>query len=128
MGKAVNSLEFRNGEGQIVFSVHLVEREINLPGGPETSLNKKQEGRRENSQGSGQGNGRANGEFMSEAQRRYLFRILADQGIEGDNAYAHLRNLFGVSNLKEVAKQDASRAIKKLLEGAPGGENYGSPF
>jgi hypothetical protein len=64
---------------------------------------------------------------MSEAQRRYLFRILADQGIEGDAAFERLKSLFDVSVLKEVSKRDASKMIERLLE-EQGGVSDGPPF
>jgi hypothetical protein len=53
---------------------------------------------------------------MTEAQRRYLFRILAEQGIEGDAAFDQLKSLFDVSALNEVTKRDASKMIERLLE------------
>ena len=54
--------------------------------------------------GNKQGNGSQNGEAMTEAQRRYLFRILAEQGIEGDAAFDRLKSLFDVNALNDVAK------------------------
>ena len=56
--------------------------------------------------------------MMTDAQKRYLFRILADRGCEGDQAHAHLKKLFGVELLKDVTKLEASRGIEKLLEQA----------
>lgn len=52
---------------------------------------------------------------MTDAQRRYLFRILAGQGIQGDAAHDHLKELFGVPALQQVSKADATRAIDELL-------------
>src|SRR5690606_11398377 len=52
---------------------------------------------------------------MTDAQRRYLFRILAGQGIQGDAAHEHLKELFGVPALQQVSKADATRAIDELL-------------
>ena len=57
-----------------------------------------------------------NAELMTEAQRRYLFRILAEQGIEGDAAFEKLKSIFDVNALKQVSKRDASRVIEQLLE------------
>ncbi|MFH1681494.1 MAG: hypothetical protein ABIH26_12750 [Candidatus Eisenbacteria bacterium] len=53
--------------------------------------------------------------LMTEAQRRYLFRLLADQGIRGDAAHAYLQEAFGTESLKEVTKERASALIEELL-------------
>jgi GTP cyclohydrolase FolE2 len=53
---------------------------------------------------------------MTEAQRRYLFRILAGRGLETDAAHEYLKKTFGVPTLKEVMKQDASAVIDELLK------------
>jgi len=52
---------------------------------------------------------------MTDAQKRYLFRILAERGIEEDQAHQHLKELFGVDSLKDVSKHEASKAIENLL-------------
>jgi len=54
---------------------------------------------------------------MSEAQRRYLFRLLAGQGLQGEDAHEHLKTLFGVESLKGVSKGDASELIDRLVNG-----------
>lgn len=58
------------------------------------------------------------GEFepMSEAQRRYLLRLLAQQGIKGEPAYEKLKELFSVDSLKKVSKSSASEMIKEMLD------------
>ena len=53
---------------------------------------------------------------MTDAQKRYLFRILAEQGIKGDKAHEYLKDLFKIESLKEVTKFEASRMIGQLLE------------
>jgi hypothetical protein len=53
---------------------------------------------------------------MTEAQRRYLFRILAGRGLETDAAHEYLKKTFGVPTLKEVTKADASAVIDELLK------------
>ena len=55
---------------------------------------------------------------MTDAQKRYLFRIMAEQGMEGDKAHEHLKALFGVDSLQDVGKAEASRMIEHLLEKA----------
>ena len=67
-----------------------------------------------------------NGDPMTEAQKKYLFRIYAEQGAEANEIYAELKKLFGVENLKEVSKADASREIDRLLKQPKGGNGHGS--
>jgi hypothetical protein len=55
---------------------------------------------------------------MSEAQRRYLFRLLASQGIQGDVALDHLKSRFGVTDLAQASKVDATRLIDQILKEA----------
>lgn len=54
-------------------------------------------------------------EPMSEAQRRYLLRLLAQQGIKGEPAYEKLKELFNVDSLKKVSKSSASQKIQAML-------------
>ena len=58
---------------------------------------------------------------MTEAQRRYLFRILAGQGLENDAAHEYLKEYFEVAALSTVTKQQATEAIDHLLKEAPHG-------
>ena len=60
-------------------------------------------------------------EPMSDAQKRYLFRIMAHDGFEGDAAHDALKELFKVSHLTEVSKYDASKMIEQLLDRQNGG-------
>lgn len=52
---------------------------------------------------------------MSESQRRYLFRLLAERGVTGEDAHAQLKEALGVESLKDSTKQDASVMIDQLL-------------
>lgn len=54
---------------------------------------------------------------MSEAQRRYLFRLLASRGMHGDAAHEHLKEILGVEELSAVTKADATALIDQLLAG-----------
>ena len=65
--------------------------------------------------------GNGNGALMTEAQRRYLFRILAGQGLQNDAAHEYLKEHFGVDSLSKVSKQRATEAIDQLLQEAPDG-------
>ena len=62
---------------------------------------------------------------MSEAQRRYLFRILAGQGYQREAAEERLKDIFEVSALAEITKVGATKMIDQLLNSAPerGGGN-----
>lgn len=122
MARVVRCIEIRGGEGTLLFTLNVVEKEW----GPEpsgTSKFKASPPKSERSQA-----GTANGEsLITEAQKRYLFRILADQGIEQERAYQYLKENFGVAILKEVSKADASHMIKQLLGEQEGG-NGNAPF
>lgn len=67
------------------------------------------------------GNGNGSGALMTEAQRRYLFRILAGQGLQNDAAHEYLKEFFGVEALSQVSKARATEAIDQLLQEAPDG-------
>ncbi|MFZ0943223.1 MAG: hypothetical protein WB930_12640 [Syntrophobacteraceae bacterium] len=123
MGRTVKSLELRTAEGKLIVSLYLVEKEVDSEGKKNWEGNKRPESKPEKNSG----NGSPNSEAMTEAQRRYLFRILAEQGIEGDAAFERLKSLFDVSVLKEVSKRDASKMIERLLE-EQGGVSDGPPF
>ena len=70
---------------------------------------------------------RANGSDgpMSEAQRRYLFRLLAGQGYQGAAAEDYLRERLGVQQISRASRSDASALIDELVQSAPerGGGN-----
>ncbi len=62
--------------------------------------------------------------FMTDAQKRYLFRLLAEQGIINSAAHEHLKRKFKVSSLKDVTKAAASKEIEYLLSLMKGGGNH----
>ncbi len=66
--------------------------------------------------------------MMTDAQKRYLFRLLADRGIEEDKAHERLKELLHVDSLIEATKTEASKAIECLLEENKGGKGDGIPF
>jgi hypothetical protein len=63
----------------------------------------------------GAGNGSRNA--MTEGQRRYLFRLLASQGFQGEAAHEHLKKVFLVESLTDVGKSEAAQMIDRLLAG-----------
>lgn len=56
-----------------------------------------------------------NGDSMSENQRRYLFRLLAQKGVMGERARIWLEDTLGVKSLRDVAKSQASELIDRLV-------------
>jgi len=58
---------------------------------------------------------------MSENQRRYLFRILAGWGFQGEAAEKHLKESLGVESLKALTKLEATKLIDRMLANAPEG-------
>ena len=70
---------------------------------------------KQNNEGRNKSHSQGNNNPMTSSQKRYLFRLLADQGIEGDAAHEYLKGAFSVASLKEVTKSQASRKIEELL-------------
>jgi hypothetical protein len=121
--KVCRVLEFRTGSGELLFSLLLIQKqEIDSePAKPEEKPAKEKggDGRKgEEKKEAGPGN---NDATMTDAQKRYLFRILAEQGMEGEKAHEELKKSFGVDSLKNVTKLEASREIERRLEKAKGG-------
>jgi hypothetical protein len=63
---------------------------------------------------------------MTEAQRRYLFRILAGHGYQGKAAEDYLHAEFDVRALNQVTRRQASEMIDTLLNAAPGNGGGGN--
>ncbi len=55
-------------------------------------------------------------DLMSEKQRKYLFYLLTEKGLYGDDAHEHLKKAFRVESLKEVTKARAKDYIDKLVK------------
>ena len=55
-------------------------------------------------------------ERMTEPQKRYLFRLLAAQGVDGKKAEEHLKSHFRVSRLSDVTRAAASSYIDQLVK------------
>src|SRR5689334_11092124 len=71
---------------------------------------------------SGNGQAGSDGERMTDPQKRYLFRLLAAQGVEGKKAEEHLRNYFQVSRLTDVPKAAASEYIDQMVKDRGNGQ------
>jgi hypothetical protein len=136
MSTKATRIEVCTSDGTLLFTVNVIEKEIPSNGESERkSLTDIQPHR-------GNGNGKAHAEHsesqkdgkstksqtekndvpMTDAQKRLLFRILANKGMEGEKAHEHLKKMFQVSSLKDVKKLEASRTIEKLLDEPKGGQ------
>ena len=74
------------------------------------------------------GNGKsqsASGDPMTDSQKRFLFRIMAERGKTGEEAHEHLKGLFKAKSLKDVTKLEASQLIEALLAFSPAQGNGG---
>jgi len=125
MKKKVKCIELRTVEGRAILVLYLYEKEIVLEDSQGT---KAQKNLKEPEKEKAKASSKSEEPLMTDAQKRYLFRILADNGIEGDKAHQQLKELFQVNSLKEVTKLEASRMIKRLLEEAKGGKDAEPPF
>jgi hypothetical protein len=123
MKNKVKCVELRTVDGKVILVLYLYEKEIILEDNPKTTA-EKPEAKKEEPKASAP---EEKEPIMTQAQKRYLFRILAEQGIEGDKAYQYLRDFFQVDSLKEVTKLEASKAIEHLIAEGKGGKN-GIPF
>lgn len=108
MEKKERLIEVRTAEGRPILSLLLTERQ-GASSSQDTAVR----------EGASQAGSQASSDSsMTDAQKRYLFRILADQGIEADAAHQRLKKLFGVDSLQQVSKREASGMIEQLLEEA----------
>jgi hypothetical protein len=60
--------------------------------------------------------GGSQSEKMTDAQRRFIFRLLAERGIEGEQANQHLLELSGGSSAGDISRVKASEIIERLLQ------------
>ena len=108
-------IEIRDRNGGLILSFLVVEKPLQeKPGEGENNNQPPQPPRKDE-------NPLTHDALMTDAQKRYLFRILADQGKEGEEAHDYLKKLFQVNSLKELTKLDASQAIERLLAESKGG-------
>ena len=52
--------------------------------------------------------------LITEAQRKFLFRLLAEQGLEGNDALNYLLDECRTDDIKRISRKQASRIIAKL--------------
>jgi hypothetical protein len=124
MKNKAKRIELRTPDGKVILVLHLYEKEMALKDDSRASADQGHETSKAKPQSS---DSQKENPPMTDAQKRYLFRLLADQGIEGDKAHQQLKSLFQVDSLKEVTKLEASKMIERLIEEAKGAED-GPPF
>ena len=117
MKNKAKRIELRTPDGKVILVLNLFE-EMDLEDNSKASSNQKPEAGKAKPQSPGSQN---ENPPMTDAQKRYLFRILSNKGIEADKAHQHLLELFQVDSLKEITKLEASKMIERLLEEAKGG-------
>ena len=115
MEKKVKCIDVRTADGTPILSLYVSEQDITLG---DSSKASPTQNRRTKDRASQNNSNSTDESLMTDAQKRYLFRILADQGMEPDKAHERLKELFGVDSLQEVSKREASRMIEQLLEEA----------
>jgi len=125
MKKKARCIEVRTRDGKVILSFYIYDKEITLEDNLEASVSGKTEVKKAKSQ---KGNPKEDDSLMTDAQKRYLFRILAGNGLEADEAHEKLKDLFQVDSLKDVTKVEASNVIEKLLEESKGGKDDRAPF
>ena len=54
--------------------------------------------------------------LITESQRKYIFRLLADQGLEGNDALNYLLDECGVDKVNDIPRKQASDLIESLKE------------
>jgi hypothetical protein len=113
MEKNGRIIELRDRNGGLILSFLITEKSLNEP--PKNIKNNPSDPKRNE-------NPLAQDALMTDAQKRFLFRILSDQGKEGEEAHEYLKNkIFQVNSLEEVTKLEASQAIERLLAEQKGG-------
>jgi hypothetical protein len=105
--------DVRSPEGTLMFSVHLMDESTAIKNGQAPSAQSNQSSAGESPKRS---DAQRDSGAMTQSQERYLFRILADRGVEGDAAHEELIDRFGVQSLATVSKEEASSMIKRLLQ------------
>jgi hypothetical protein len=119
MKNKAKRIELRTPDGKVILVLHLSEEMVLEDDKKASPQEEPEPGKAKPQAPSPQNENRP----ITDAQKRYLFRLIVDRGIEADKAHQRLRDLFQVDSLKEVTKLEASKMIERLLEEAKGGED-----
>ena len=115
MKRNAKCIDVRSADGKLMLSLHLYHEEISAGAAANAAGGQQPQTEAQRPHGA---NSQKDSTAMTEAQKRYLFRILAERGFEGDNALRRLKDRFGVENLTDVSKREASTMIEQLLDEA----------
>ncbi len=117
-------LELRTADGKVILVFYLYE-EIASEDQPKAKESPKPDANNAKPQNNGSS---SENPPMTDAQKRFLFRIMAEKGYENDQGYAKLKELFQVDSLREVTKFEASKMIERLLEESKGKNHDAIPL
>lgn len=116
-------LEVRTDSGELLLRLRMT---VKNESDPEPQKEPKPTDERKGGNGGNhQSSGGGNYPLMTDAQKRYLFRLLAGNGIEGEAAYEELKKAFRVDDLKQVTKLEASQEIERRVALQKGGGTNG---
>ena len=124
MKKGSKCFEVRTNGGKVILSLYVYDSEVVSVESPELSDGKKEEKKTEKTRETSQ----TDSQEMTSAQKRFIFRLMAGQGIEAEKAHQQLMEFFQVDSLKDVSKYEASKMIERLLEESKGGKDDRVPF
>lgn len=125
MKEKTKCFEVRTNDGKVLFSVFIYESGAATAESPDLSGKKGGEQKAEKNQ---KDTSEADEKSMTNAQKRFLFRLMAGQGVEGEKAHEKLKEYFQVDSLKDVTKFEASKMIERLLEESKGDKDDRIPF
>ena len=124
MKKGSKCFEVRTNGGKVILSLYVYDSDVVTVESPEFSEGKSEETKKEKMPE----NSPTDGKEMTSAQKRFIFRLMAGQGIEAEKAHQQLMEFFQVDSLKDVSKYEASKMIERLLEESKGGKDDRVPF
>ena len=112
-GKARWHCTIRHPNGEPLLALLVEYEPVSREGVSDTRATAQSTPARQQSATNGSGGEEAK---MTEPQKRYLFRLLGAQGVQGKDAEAHLKQYFRVVNLRDVSKNAASDYINRLAK------------
>ncbi len=115
MKRTVKLIEVQTPKGEAFFQLRIIESVLPEEEGQPKSQSASGGNGAKPQNGDGKSPSSA-GDPMTDSQKRYLFRLMAMRGKEGDAAHDELKRLFKVASLKDVTKIEASMLIEELLE------------
>ncbi len=101
MKENIKCVDMKTSDGNLIFRFEIYDKGVNTTA-------------KHSNNGNGRKNGN-NGILITGKQKKYLFRLLTDQGVEDDEALIELRNRLNVEHVKEASKDNANKLIKELL-------------